>query len=81
MRVGRGVCGLKTKNQFGAHMRDKRERIDEACLDRTRRPLLASADVYTNVKKRWVEQGIWNSKWDQLIGPMGQWKHEETARG
>jgi hypothetical protein len=28
-----------------------------------------------NVKKRWVEQGIWNDKWDQFAA--GRWKHEE----
>ncbi|KPM35522.1 hypothetical protein AK830_g11034 [Neonectria ditissima] len=27
-----------------------------------------------NVKKRWVEQGIWNHKWKMC---MGKWKHEE----
>ncbi|MCJ1335139.1 hypothetical protein MMC09_000405 [Bachmanniomyces sp. S44760] len=27
------------------------------------------------VKKRWIEQGIWNSKWGQLMGAC--WKHEE----
>ena len=27
------------------------------------------------VKKRWVEQGIWNNKWNQFAS--GRWKHEE----
>ena len=27
------------------------------------------------VKKRWVEQGIWNNKWNQFA--YGRWKHEE----
>ncbi|KAI9889119.1 MAG: hypothetical protein M1814_005780 [Vezdaea aestivalis] len=28
-----------------------------------------------NVKKRWVEQGIWNSRWSW--NALGRWKHEE----
>ena len=28
-----------------------------------------------NVKKRWVEQGIWNDKWNKMAD--GCWKHEE----
>ena len=27
------------------------------------------------VKKRWIEQGIWNDKWNQFA--YGRWKHEE----
>jgi hypothetical protein len=27
------------------------------------------------IKKRWAEQGIWNSKWNQFAN--GQWKQEE----
>jgi len=27
------------------------------------------------VKKRWIEQGIWNNKWNEMAD--GRWKHEE----
>ena len=43
---------------------------------------LTFTDLYTfqeeareTVKKRWVEQGIWNSKWDYFT--IGRWKHKE----
>ena len=28
-----------------------------------------------NVKKHWVEQGVWNNKWNQFA--LGRWKHKE----
>ncbi|KAK8008125.1 hypothetical protein PG991_010676 [Apiospora marii] len=31
------------------------------------------------VKKRWVEQGIWNDNWEPEM-PTGLWKHEEPLR-
>ncbi|KAL5330549.1 hypothetical protein ACEPPN_000067 [Leptodophora sp. 'Broadleaf-Isolate-01'] len=41
-----------------------------------------TVDLYTfkeeareTVKKRWVEQGIWNNKWNYFT--IGRWKHEE----
>ena len=41
-----------------------------------------TSDLYTfqeeareMVKKRWVEQGIWNNKWNYYT--IGRWKHEE----
>ena len=41
----------------------------EADLNQTRR-LRVGDDLdktaYENVKKRWVEQGIWNSEWNQF---------------
>jgi hypothetical protein len=47
-------------------------------LDGTRR-LPVGSDYYTmakeNVKERWVEQGIWNNKWNEMAS--GRWKHEE----
>lgn len=32
--------------------------------------------AYDNVKKRWVEQGIWNEKWTSTAS-NGVWKHQE----
>ncbi|KAF2188142.1 hypothetical protein K469DRAFT_724733 [Zopfia rhizophila CBS 207.26] len=56
----------------------KEERIYEAHENRTRR-LHAGTNIYQlayeNVKKRWVEQGIWNDKWNKTAS--GRWKHEE----
>ena len=31
--------------------------------------------AHENVKKRWIEQGIWNNKWNKFAS--GRWKHEE----
>ncbi|KAH6974908.1 hypothetical protein EDB80DRAFT_784081 [Ilyonectria destructans] len=30
-----------------------------------------------NVKKRWIEQGIWKDEWNNDNEPDGRWKHEE----
>jgi hypothetical protein len=65
-------------NQFEHQISDEKKRIIEADLVRTRR-IPVGSDAYTiayeNVKKCWVEQGIWNSKWNQFAS--GRWKHEE----
>lgn len=34
--------------------------------------------AHENVKKRWVEQGIWNNNWNQFA--LGRWKHEEPLQ-
>ncbi|KAF2179938.1 hypothetical protein K469DRAFT_460860, partial [Zopfia rhizophila CBS 207.26] len=64
--------------QFEAQHREEEERIYEAHENRTRR-LHAGTNIYQlayeNVKKRWVEQGIWNDKWNKTA--LGRWKHEE----
>ena len=45
-----------------------------------RRPLATGGThdkmAHENVKKRWMEQGIWNNKWKDIY-EAGQWKHEE----
>lgn len=65
--------------QFGAQRREEEERIIGAHRSRTHR-LAAGTDIYQlaykNVKQRWVEQGIWNDKWNRMAS--GRWKHEET---
>ncbi|KAI3321946.1 hypothetical protein HD806DRAFT_545617 [Xylariaceae sp. AK1471] len=54
------------------------ERVSNAELNKTQRIPIGS-DTRTIardiVKKRWVEQGIWNNKWNQFAS--GRWKHEE----
>jgi hypothetical protein len=32
-------------------------------------------DARETVKKRWIEQGIWNNKWNKMAA--GRWKHEQ----
>lgn len=65
-------------DQFAAQNAEERERIIEAISNRTCR-VPGGTDFETlaheNVKKRWVEQGIWNNKWNSMAN--GSWKHEE----
>ena len=65
-------------NQFEHQISDEEKRIFKADLNGTRR-LPVGTDSYTiaheTVKKRWVEQGIWNNKCNQFAS--GRWKHEE----
>ncbi|KAI9768628.1 MAG: hypothetical protein M1840_004825 [Geoglossum simile] len=66
------------RGQFAAQEREESKRIWDADLDGTRRiPVGSDPDTIAtqNVKKRWVDQGIWNAKWDQFA--FGRWKHEE----
>ncbi|KAH6704341.1 hypothetical protein BKA61DRAFT_636107 [Leptodontidium sp. MPI-SDFR-AT-0119] len=66
--------------QFRAQVEEDRRRIWNA-EPRTGWMEITS-DLYTfqeeareTVKKRWVEQGIWNNKWNYYT--IGRWKHEE----
>ncbi|KAK7408923.1 hypothetical protein QQX98_008927 [Neonectria punicea] len=64
--------------QFRAQCRDEFSRL----IDERRNPAIPTPksdvdlpwDAQRNVKKRWVEQGIWNTRWKMA---MGKWKHEE----
>lgn len=64
--------------QFEQQTSDEEKRIFEADLNGTR-SLPVGTDPNTIaqeiVKTRWVEQGIWNNKWDTFAS--GRWKHEE----
>ncbi|KAK2805489.1 hypothetical protein FQN51_000315 [Onygenales sp. PD_10] len=64
--------------QFADQRHEERERIIKADRDRTE-PLPGRVNfddvAYQNVKKRWVEQGIWNDNWTYMA--YGKWKHEE----
>ncbi|PGG99051.1 hypothetical protein GX51_06468 [Blastomyces parvus] len=65
-------------DQFEAQVAEERERIIQACSDRTEQVPLG-VDYVTlaknRVKQQWFEQGIWNKKWDSNAD--GLWKHEE----
>ena len=59
----------KPYHQFEHQISDEKKRIMEADLNRTHRLRVGDDPdkiAYGNVKKRWVEQGIWNSKWNQF---------------
>ncbi|KAK2812447.1 hypothetical protein FQN50_001448 [Emmonsiellopsis sp. PD_5] len=64
--------------QFSKQRDEETERIIKADRDRTE-PLPGRVNfddvAYQNVKKRWVEQGIWNDNWTYFA--HGKWKHEE----
>ncbi len=64
--------------QFAAQGLEEQERIFEADQNRTCRVPVGtnySTLAQENVKKRWVEQGIWNKKWNSMA--EGRWKHQE----
>lgn len=67
-------------NQYEAQVSEERERLYDGDRNRTHR-LPAGTDFFKlaedNVKKRWVEQGIWNEKWK--YAKVWKWKHEESA--
>ncbi|KAF8852992.1 hypothetical protein BDZ45DRAFT_677987 [Acephala macrosclerotiorum] len=69
----------KPHEQFSAQVEEERRRIwnaDPSTSWRSMPPgdtLIKEASEI--VKKRWVEQGIWNNKWNQFA--YGRWKHEE----
>lgn len=66
------------RKQFRAQKREEAMRVLDAHENRTRClpigiPFIRIA--HENVKKSWVEQGIWNEKWNYKV--HGLWKHEE----
>lgn len=57
---------------------EEEKRVFEADLNGTHRlPIGSNTNKIAdeNVKNRWVEQGIWNNKWNKK--GSGRWKHEE----
>lgn len=66
-------------DQLIAQEAEERERIIEEIGNRTRRVPIGT-DYYRlaheNVKKRWIEQGIWKHEWKNGVA-FGSWKHEE----
>jgi hypothetical protein len=68
--------------QFSAQVEEERRRIWNTD-PRTSWMCMPPGDTLIKeasetVKKRWVEQGIWNSKWNQFA--YGRWKHEEPFK-
>ncbi|KAH8163699.1 hypothetical protein CIB48_g4562 [Xylaria polymorpha] len=65
-------------HQFEHQVSEEEKRIWNADLNGTHRMPVGS-DAYTiaceTVKKHWIEQGIWNKKWNKFAS--GRWKHEE----
>ncbi|KAI4124705.1 MAG: hypothetical protein LQ347_005630 [Umbilicaria vellea] len=66
--------------QFHAQESEERERLWAADPETSwERPIPAGGlfgkMVYEQVRKNWVNQGIWNDNWDDMA--FGQWKHEE----
>ncbi|KAI1135586.1 hypothetical protein F5Y05DRAFT_393882 [Hypoxylon sp. FL0543] len=66
------------RHQYQFQQQEEREAMEQQVLNGTLKPLprvnlvaLASH----NVKQRWIDQGIWNYKWNSMAD--GRWKHEE----
>jgi hypothetical protein len=78
VQLGRERVASQPYNQFEHQTSDEEKRIFEASLNGTHRLPVGSNTseiAYENIKKRWVEQGIWNNKWNKFAS--GRWKHEE----
>ncbi|KAI0010058.1 hypothetical protein F4779DRAFT_616936 [Xylariaceae sp. FL0662B] len=64
--------------QFSSQVSQEEEYIRAAAIDDTL-DVPNGVPFYTlaeeNVKQRWVEQGIWNDKWGDMMN--ARWKHEE----
>ncbi|KAI9855801.1 MAG: hypothetical protein M1813_009610 [Trichoglossum hirsutum] len=78
IQLGLEADASRPDKQFSHQINEEEERVFEASLNGIRRVPVGS-DPRTiareKVKKLWVEQGIWNNKWDQFA--YGRWKHEE----
>ncbi|KAI1401865.1 hypothetical protein F4819DRAFT_305782 [Hypoxylon fuscum] len=78
VQLGLEADASKPDKQFSQQINEEEKRVFEASLNGAH-PIPVGSDPRTiareNVKKRWVEQGIWNSKWNQFA--YGRWKHEE----
>ncbi|PSS08545.1 hypothetical protein M430DRAFT_69814 [Amorphotheca resinae ATCC 22711] len=79
IQLGREADASQPHEQFSAQVDEERTRIWNAD-PRTSWRSMPPGDTLIKeaseiVKKRWVEQGIWNSKWNQFA--YGRWKHEE----
>ncbi|KAH6884921.1 hypothetical protein B0T10DRAFT_577314 [Thelonectria olida] len=66
-------------NRFATEKSEEIDRLYEGDRYPTRRQPVGTNHcklAWENVKKRWVEQGIWNDKWKSR-GGVWRWKHEE----
>lgn len=67
-------------HQFDAQENEEKERLWAADPETNWiRPIPIGGSfgtmVYEKIRKSWVDQGIWNDKWDDTA--LGLWKHEE----
>src|SRR2546421_148455 len=78
MAANKRALGLASLQQLEPQMRDEERRIREAYENRTFVPVGTDFYqlAYDEVKKRWVEQGIWNDKWTATASGA-VWKHEQ----
>jgi hypothetical protein len=76
-------------SQYAYQWRMERERLIEQVERRFSRrketlPYNPKFDLTTNaennVKARWIEQGIWNDKWNNTGRPSAHWKHKEPPQ-
>lgn len=68
--------------QFGAEWSEEKKRIlREAMAGKPRVPVGTVFDDFAKetVKRRWVEQGIWNNEWDATCPAGAKWKHEPES--
>ncbi|KAF2022281.1 hypothetical protein BU24DRAFT_417926 [Aaosphaeria arxii CBS 175.79] len=71
----------EARNQFKAEVEDERRRLWKADPSTSWREMkISDLNIFREeateaVRKCWVEQGIWNEKWNLLS--LGRWKHEE----
>lgn len=72
--------------QFNVQVDEEKRRIfnaDPRVNWMTQIPIGGSEEIKATetIKKRWVEQGIWKDKWDEMVAgrnwDIGLWKHEE----
>ena len=69
------------RTQFSAQINDEEKRLYEMYANGTSRPRLGESLhqlAHDTVKSLWVEQGIWNNKWNSVAA--GRWKHEEPLK-
>ena len=80
IRLGLEADASKPNEQFSTQVGLERKRIWNA-HPYTSGKSMPLGDILVKeasqaVKERWVEQGIWNNKWNQFA--YGRWKHEEA---
>lgn len=80
-RLEQEYCSSYPYDQFKAHTREEREQIREGLKNGTRRVPIGIDFVTLSkeiVKKRWIEQGIWNEDWSDAH--PWRWRHEEPLK-
>jgi hypothetical protein len=80
VQLGRERVASKPDKQFSAQVEEERRRIWNAdpstsWIEINPGDTTFKEEAREKVKKRWVEQGIWNNTWNYYT--LGRWKHEE----